>query len=128
MPDASALGTTSCAGINGITLKSGTVTPVGTSIESPNKKYQLAYQTDGNLVVYELLPSKKALWASGTMGATPDKVVMQADGNLVVYKSDGGVAWSSKTSGNTGAVVSLQDDNNLVVWLDRTFNELRAVD
>lgn len=116
VPDASALGTTSCSGIAGITLKSGAVMPVGTSIESPNKRYQLIYQTDGNLVVYELLPTKKAVWAAGTMGANPGKVTMQADGNLVVSRADGAVAWSSKTGGNTGAVLSLQNDNNLVVY------------
>lgn len=116
VPDANALGTTSCASVNGLTLKSGTVMPVGTAIESPNKKYQLIYQADGNLVVYELLPTKKALWATGTKGASPGKVVMQTDGNLVVYKSDGAAAWSSKTNGNAGAVLSMQDDNNLVVY------------
>lgn len=116
LPDASALGTTSCSGIAGITLKSGAVMPVGTSIESPNKKYQLIYQTDGNLVVYELLPNRRALWATGTQGASPGKVTMQADGNLVVYEAGGAVAWSSKTSGNAGAVLSLQNDNNLVVY------------
>ncbi|MEX0595408.1 MAG: hypothetical protein WD512_02830, partial [Candidatus Paceibacterota bacterium] len=31
------------------------------------------------------------------------KLVMQDDGNLVIYKNDGTPAWSSKTYGNTGA-------------------------
>lgn len=116
VPDAAAIGTTACSGVSGVTLRSGTVMPAGTSIGSANKKYQLVYQTDGNLVLYELAPSKKALWATGTSGASPGKVVMQPDGNLVVYKADGGAAWSSKTNGNAGAVLSLQDDNNLVVY------------
>lgn len=116
VPDAAALGTTSCSGVGGVTLKSGTVMPVGTSIGSANKKYQLVYQADGNLVLYQLAPTRNALWATGTSGSSPGKVVMQADGNLVVYKADGGAVWSSKTNGNAGAVLSLQDDNNLVVY------------
>ncbi|MFT3923204.1 MAG: hypothetical protein QM778_11790 [Myxococcales bacterium] len=116
LPDAAALGTSACGAIKGITLKSGSVMPAGTSFQSPNNTYQLIYQTDGNLVVYALSPTKKALWASGTQGVPPGKVIMQSDGNLVIYKPDGAAAWSTKTNGNTGAFLSMQDDNNLVVY------------
>lgn len=87
----------------------------GTSFRSPNGKYEFAYQTDGNLVVYEL-PSKKPLWSSNTYGVSPLKLVMQTDGNVVARKPDSSAAWSTNTPGNAGAVLSMQDDNNLVVY------------
>jgi hypothetical protein len=45
-----------------------------------------------------------------------NRMVMQGDGNLVVYTSAGRAAWSSGTSGNAGARAVLQDDGNLVVY------------
>ncbi|MEV7522519.1 trypsin-like serine protease [Streptomyces sp. NPDC091371] len=46
---------------------------------------------------------------------------MQADGNFVVYKKDGGegkggALWSTGTWGNPGARLVLQDDGNLVLY------------
>lgn len=47
-------------------------------------------------------------------------LIMQTDGNLVLYSKVGSNAqvasWASNTSGNPGATVTLQDDRNLVVY------------
>ena len=40
-------------------------------------------QTDGNFVLYS--PSNSALWSSGTSGSGAGPVMMQDDGNLVIY-------------------------------------------
>jgi hypothetical protein len=91
------------------------------------------FQTDGNLVVY--LPSGSAAWSTGTYAhpatiavgtvmkpgwwaqATYTRLVMQPDGNLVLYRNrDGAALWSSNTSGYPGAYAVMQPDGNLVVY------------
>lgn len=110
-----AFGVTSCSNVRGTTLPSGGKMKPGASFNSPNGKYELAYQTDGNLVVYEL-PSRRPLWSSRTNGTAPLELAMEADGNVVARKPDASVAWSTNTRGNAGAVLALQDDDNLVVY------------
>ncbi|MEP7192143.1 MAG: CHAP domain-containing protein, partial [Actinomycetota bacterium] len=43
-------------------------------------------------------------------------LVMQGDGNLVIYRSGGVAVWSSGTAGKAGAYVRIQDDGNLVIY------------
>ena len=57
-----------------------------------------------------------ALWASNTAGSAADEAVMQGDGNLVLYTSSGTPVWASNTAGNTGAYLSVQNDGNVVVY------------
>ncbi len=57
----------------------------------------------------------KALWSSGTNGKNARKLVMQSDGNLVLYGNNGPI-WASNTSGNRGAFLMLQNDGNLVIY------------
>lgn len=114
-PPPTAFGTTTCSSVRGTTLPSGGAMKPGTVFLSPGGKYELAYQTDGNLVVYERSP-RTALWSSRTNGIAALELVMQPDGNVVARKPDSSAAWSSNTAGNTGAVLSLQDDGNLVVY------------
>src|SRR5439155_550578 len=49
------------------------------SLRSPNGRYVLSMQTDGNLVLYA---DGQALWASWTQNNPGAWVVMQGDGNL----------------------------------------------
>ncbi|GAB4198769.1 MAG: hypothetical protein Tsb002_33870 [Wenzhouxiangellaceae bacterium] len=45
------------------------------------------------------------------------RLVMQGDGNLVLYRlSDSTALWSSQTNGNAGAEAVMQGDGNLVVY------------
>ncbi|MFV0460115.1 MAG: N-acetylmuramoyl-L-alanine amidase [Actinomycetales bacterium] len=44
-----------------------------------------------------------------------NELIMQSDGNLVLY-SNGAATWATGTSGNPGAKAVLQDDRNLVVY------------
>lgn len=43
-------------------------------------------------------------------------LVMQGDGNLVLYRTGGRALWASNTSGNPGALCVMQKDGNLVVY------------
>jgi hypothetical protein len=65
-------------------IPSGGFLRPGHSITSPDGRFTLKMQLDGNLVDYRQRGTV-ALWQSGTSGSFNAYVVMQADGNLVVY-------------------------------------------
>jgi hypothetical protein len=76
-------------------------------------KYNLVFQPDGNLVLYN--PSSNPVWATGTEGKAT-RMSVQADGNVVLYDSSNQPIWATNTDGNPGAFLSLQTDGNLVVY------------
>lgn len=45
-----------------------------------------------------------------------DRLVMQTDGNLVLYAKNNSVLWSTGTNGNPGAELVMQADGNLVLY------------
>lgn len=95
------------------TLSGGQTLSAGQSIWSPNGKYQLVMQTNGNLVEYG--PSG-AVWATGTP-SSGNHVTMQTDGNLVVYTSGGQALWQSGTGGNSGGfVLDLENNGGLQIF------------
>lgn len=54
------------------------------------------------------------VWASG--GSDADRVVLQDDGNLVSYNASGTARWSSGSWGTNGTRLVVQDDGNLVIY------------
>jgi hypothetical protein len=94
-------------------VKSGQVLRAGKFVRSPNGKYRLIQQTDGNLVLYQ---GKKALWSTVTGKHPGAYTAMQTDGNLVVYSKSKKPLWYSNTAGNSGAELAVQDDGNLVIY------------
>ncbi|WP_224245047.1 hypothetical protein [Hyalangium gracile] len=56
-------------------------------------------------------PGESTLLSNGFM-----RLVFQADGNLVLYKSSGEVLWASATHGRDGTQVAFQGDGNLVIY------------
>ncbi|MGW2402673.1 hypothetical protein ACWCYY_39635 [Kitasatospora sp. NPDC001664] len=102
-----------------------------------NPSARLVVQRDGDLVMQDA--DSKVLWSTGTRyggvetrgtvipsgrtvrsGETVEskagRLVMQPDGNLVLYsKATGNARWSTRTWGNQGAVATVQGDGNLVV-------------
>jgi hypothetical protein len=83
------------------------------SIVSSSGRLTLIHQGDGNVVLYR---EGRALWSSGTHGRATSRLVMQTDGNLVLYAPSGAAVWHTFTYGNPGASLVLQDDCNLVVY------------
>ncbi|MGC0312072.1 hypothetical protein [Kitasatospora acidiphila] len=85
---------------------SGTGNPVYTP--SPAANYR-----DNQLPPGTKLPAGQ--WVDSANGST--WLLMQADGNLVLYRQrDNAVLWSSGTYGHPGAYAVMQPDGNLVVY------------
>lgn len=57
------------------------------------------------------------LWSSGTAGDDGAALTMQTDGNLVIYQN-GVMKWNSQTAGFPGASLQVQNDSNLVMYAD----------
>jgi hypothetical protein len=82
---------------------------------SPNGKYKLTLQEDGNVV---LTKNGVKIWETNTAGKNVDAFKIQNDGNLVAFAQGGTAVWSSGTGGkgdNSSALV-VQDDGNVVVY------------
>lgn len=95
------------------TLESGEGLAAGQKRVSTDGRFQLEYQSDGDLVLSFL--GVGPLWSSGTKSA-PGAAQMQGDGNLVVYDANGTPLWASDTAGNEGAKLVLQNDGNAVMY------------
>lgn len=85
----------------------------GQSLTTPDRKFNLVLQQDGNLVLYS---STRALWSSGTHNKNTENMIMQNDGNLVLYDKNGRAVWSSNSHGNGASTLVVQDDANLVLY------------
>lgn len=79
--------------------------------------YKVSFQKDGNLVVYNR--SGKALWSSGTNNKGADRLSLNANGDLVIYRKVYPI-WSAGTHGNPGATLAVQEDGNLAIYNRRS--------
>jgi cytochrome c peroxidase len=86
-------------------------------LESSNGQYRLYFQGDGNLVLRN--SSGDALWSTGTHNTDANRVVMQSDGNLVIY-GDSGAHWASGTNGSGANRLTLHNDGRLVIYANDT--------
>ena len=77
---------------------------------SLDKRYALLPQSDGTLVLYG--PGYHKLWWKALGAAT--KLVMQTDGNLVLYNGNTAL-WYTATGGTGTNRVVIQNDGNLVL-------------
>lgn len=112
-------------------LNIGVLTLGENGFVSQDLRFFLAYQGDGNVVLY-FYPNRfdssnlnrTVLWSSKTsipaqpMGENP-RFIFQTDGNLVAYASrtftnTGGVVWASGTPGR-GSTLTVQNDGNAVI-------------
>lgn len=96
----------------GTTLYPGESLTGGAKLESASGQFAMIMQGDGNFVSY-FWP--QPYWASNTGGNTNARIVMQTDGNLVIYRQNGSVAWASNTNGHWNSTLVLQDDGNAVI-------------
>ncbi|MER6381647.1 hypothetical protein [Streptomyces sp. NPDC001250] len=116
-----------------LVVYSSTGTALWSSHTSGHSGAYFLVQDDGNLVVYSSTGS--ALWSDGTYmrsatigsgqklyggwwaQAKYTRLVVQPDGNVVLYrKRDGKALWSTGTYGHSGAYAYMQSDGNLVVY------------
>jgi hypothetical protein len=99
--------------IAGDRLTAGQSISRGGQLTSPDGKHRLILQEDGNLVLYS---GNKPTWYTNSAGIAIKELVMQNNGELILYRYDGKPAWSSHTSGDTNTFVALQNDGNLVIY------------
>lgn len=68
-----------------------------------------------------LYANHRAIWASGTYGRGGVKLLMQSDGNLVLYALQDRPVWDSNTVGRGIPPYRLimQSDRNLVIYYGR---------
>jgi hypothetical protein len=103
------------------TLSSGSQLIPGEEISSNNGYFALTLQQDGNVVLYKANNGTPVIvdpiWATGTNDFTPGNLIMQGDGNLVLYPQGGGNArWASGTSGNNGAFLNVENNGRIVIY------------
>jgi len=94
-------------------LNAGQILNKGQYIRSPDKRYVALMQTDGNLVVYG--PAYEVFWNARTGGNVGARLVMQGDGNLVIYIGSKAL-WNTQTAGKGSSYLEMQNDTNLVTY------------
>jgi len=57
-----------------------------------------------------------ALWATSTVGVSNPRLVMQSDSNLVLYGGDNSARWATGNTTFKGASLVVQNDGNIVVY------------
>ncbi|TWD82643.1 D-mannose binding lectin [Kribbella amoyensis] len=102
---------------SGSELRSEQALYAGDALTSPNGRYRLAYQADGNLVLYG--PSGASAWSSGTSGQPAGLCTIDSDGNLTIYGPGMRVLWS-KPHGErrVNARLVVQNDGDVVLLGD----------
>jgi hypothetical protein len=95
-------------------LNSGQSLNLGQNLLSTDNNSVLAFQPNGNL---SLIQNFRTIWTSNTSGRGGTRVVMQTDGNLVMYDQQNIAVWHTRTPGNTNNPrLILQTDGNLVLY------------
>jgi hypothetical protein len=72
-------------------LLAGQTLRAGQTLASPNGRYRLQQQNDGNLVVKH---NGKGVWSTKTHGNPGARLIVQDDGNVVVYSATGRALWA----------------------------------
>lgn len=96
-------------------VRSGTIFRANHYLLSPDHRYGMLMQTDGNAVVYRVR-DKAPLWASETRGHRGAYLDFEANGNLVVFDRAHKPLWASNTAGHAGSYLVMQNDGNLVIY------------
>ena len=95
-------------------LDAGQVLAPDQSVSSPDGKFQLVYQRDGNLVLYD--SDRVRAWSSETEGETAGRAMMEADGDFAIYDAGGSQVWSAGTGSHPGSYLIVQNDGHLAVY------------
>lgn len=86
----------------------------GQVLTSPDGRYRLGYQHDGNLVVSRA--DGVPIWSAGLAGRSAGQALMQSDGNFVVYDAGGVPVFHTSSWNNPGAYLSMQNNGAFVVF------------
>lgn len=98
-------------------LASGGTLAAGQSLCSPNGRYKVTMQADGNFVLYDQQVTKGRKWQWATWTDAAKKVLVRGDCNLVVLGADDSVAWETATADKgSNCALEMQDDKNLVLY------------
>jgi hypothetical protein len=87
----------------------------GQSLISPDGYTTLSLSSDG---VLQLTQDYQTVWSAGVSAGTDSKLIMQGDGNLVLYNKTGSPLWHTATSGNGASKLYVQEDGNMVIYKD----------
>lgn len=96
-------------------------------LETPDRRYRLFLQKDGNAVLYNA--QNRAVWATGTDGRGVAYLTLQPNGNLVMRDDRGVAVWHAGINNKGGNRFAIRDDGNLmvhntnnnrVIWQSRT--------
>jgi len=87
---------------------------------SCDNRFRLMLTADGNLVLQQRgAAAYTTLWQTGPLvdgtDTTDMRLLMQDDGDLVVYTSGGQRLWSSGTRGNPGAYILISNNGNMTL-------------
>ena len=93
------------------TLFPGSQLSPGAALTSPNGRYRLVMQGDGNLVEYD---GGTPVWASNTFKAG-SVLLDQSDGNFVIVAPGNVPVWATGTN-QPNSVITVQNDRNVVVY------------
>ncbi len=87
------------------------------AVWSCDGRFEFRFQSDSNLVLYKHSGGTTTpIWASGTWNMNADKLIMQEDGNLVMYRANGSVVWATHTNGSPNSRLRVQNDGNVVIY------------
>ncbi len=87
----------------------------GQCIVSNSGQYLLYMSTDGNFYIYDNAHNI-GTWGPGTQGHPGAFALMQADGNFVVYATNGAALWNSATYGSGANSVRIEDDGRIIIY------------
>lgn len=94
------------------TLPTGRLYP-GQKISTADNRYKLILQPDSNLVLYS---PNRPIWATSTDGRQAAFLIMQGDGNLVLYDKQQRPIWYTRTDGRGALRGVMQQDGNFVLY------------
>jgi hypothetical protein len=95
-------------------LADGRTLASGQSLTSPDGRYRLTVQVDGDLVLVALADPSTVVWHTSTTGHPRARLVMQRSGNLVLVDPQGLLLWNTGTTGS-GVTLSVQSTGDVVV-------------
>lgn len=87
---------------------------IGSSLISDNQLYRLDVQTDGNVTIYHTRKDR-IVWSTNTYGLNTTHLILQYDGNLVIYDTNHKGLWVSRTYGSKSQRLKLLNNGKLAI-------------